>query len=192
MDKEARADRIEAAAYAVLAQKGYKGASMLAIAKAAKASNETLYKWYGDKTGLFAQMIKSNTSRVEAALLAARQEALAPPQMLTAIGCALLEMVTAPNAIALNRAAAGDVTGQLGPLIAAEGRDKVMPIFATTMAQVYGADAARSCAEDFVTLLIGDLQIRRAIGALDPLDADQVQARTARAVDQFLTLHPCA
>ena len=51
--KEKRAREIEAAAYALLEAKGFEGLSMQSVAKMAKASNETLYRWYGDKIGLF-------------------------------------------------------------------------------------------------------------------------------------------
>ena len=47
--KQQRRRQIEAAAYDLLVQYGYDGTSMLAVAKAAKASNETMYRWYGDK-----------------------------------------------------------------------------------------------------------------------------------------------
>ena len=57
--KQARHEAITKAAYAQLAKNGYDGTSMLSIAKAAKASNETLYRWYGDKQGLFAAMVRT-------------------------------------------------------------------------------------------------------------------------------------
>ena len=51
--KSLRQQQIEDAAYEVLEAKGYDGTSMLGIARQARASNETLYNWYGDKQGLF-------------------------------------------------------------------------------------------------------------------------------------------
>ncbi|MCP4433742.1 MAG: TetR/AcrR family transcriptional regulator, partial [Gammaproteobacteria bacterium] len=50
--RSARQYRIEEATYELLAESGYHACSMLSIAKRAKASNETLYRWYGDKVGL--------------------------------------------------------------------------------------------------------------------------------------------
>lgn len=47
----ARRERIEETAYAVLKESGYKAASLLAIARRASVSNETLYNWYGNKQG---------------------------------------------------------------------------------------------------------------------------------------------
>ena len=63
-----RAEEIEAAAYRLLEERGYDGLSMQAVAKAAKASNETLYRWYGDKLGLFSALIAGNTATVGAVL----------------------------------------------------------------------------------------------------------------------------
>ena len=54
--------RIEQAAYELIDEFGYDGISMLKIAKRAKASNETLYKWYGDKKGLFSALVETNTN----------------------------------------------------------------------------------------------------------------------------------
>ena len=62
VDDEARQRReaaIHAAAYALLAEHGYGGTSMLRVARAARASNETLYRWYGGKDGLFTAMVRA-------------------------------------------------------------------------------------------------------------------------------------
>ncbi len=59
-NRRMRQQLIFAATYRLLAEKGYKGTSMLAVAKAAGASNETMYNWYGNKQGLLAAMIEDN------------------------------------------------------------------------------------------------------------------------------------
>ena len=190
MDKDERMTRIEDAAYAVLAEKGFKGASMLAIAKAAKVSNETLYKWYGDKTGLFAVLVKRNAHQVAAELLRVRQAGGADRAALKSVSQTLLAMVTGERAVMLNRAAAGDPTGILGARLTQEGRDRVAPILADLIESVFGpCDDARMRVETFIALLIGDLQIRRAISALPALTEEDVCARTERALAQFRTLY---
>lgn len=60
-----RQQQIEDAAYEVLEIKGYGGTSMLGIAKQARASNETLYNWYGDKQGLFQALVMRNAEQVK-------------------------------------------------------------------------------------------------------------------------------
>ncbi len=71
MRKSARAERarqIEETAYALLDQHGLEGLSIQALAKAARASNETLYRWYGDKTGLFKALVVRNAEEVRTLL----------------------------------------------------------------------------------------------------------------------------
>ena len=104
---------IEAAAYDVLQDKGYSGASMLAIARAAKSSNQTLYKWYGDKKGLFSALIAANAEEVRALL--AEEKDNDPQKTLERLGPSLYRLLTSDRAIALNRAAAADPSGELGP-----------------------------------------------------------------------------
>ena len=60
--QDIRKNEIEAAAYTLLAEKGFGGMSMLTLAKTARASNETLYRWYGDKLGLVSRMIARNAA----------------------------------------------------------------------------------------------------------------------------------
>ena len=109
---KARRRDIEAVAYQVLARQGYEGTSMLAVAKAARASNETLYRWYGDKNGLFESMVRDNAAQVRKALddmVTARQPPLA---ILARLAPVLLEMLLGDRAIALNRAAAARILSQ--------------------------------------------------------------------------------
>ena len=60
-----RQQQIEAVAYEVLELKGYSGTSMQGIARKARASNETLYNWYGDKQGLFMALVTRNAEEVK-------------------------------------------------------------------------------------------------------------------------------
>lgn len=189
----AREAAIEAAAYAVLAERGYGGTSMLNVAKRAKASNETMYRWYGDKNGLFAAMVQRNAQRSAEQLRAAIEGSGAPLDTLRAVAPVLLSMVLGERAIALNRAAAGDPTGSLGRIIAEGGRARIVPLLASVIARASetaalppGDPAER--AELFVTLLISDQQIRRVIGALPEPTEREVQARTEESLAQFMTL----
>ena len=83
---------------------------MLSIAKRARASNETLYRWYGNKQGLFKGLVEANAAHVAALLEAAIEEGKDPTQTLVQVGPLLIELVTSEKAVALNRAAAADAT----------------------------------------------------------------------------------
>lgn len=192
----ARRERIEAAAYAVLRESGYKGTSLLAVARRASASNETLYNWYGNKQSLFRALVETNAEQARALLEAALREAGDPLETLAALGPVLLALVTGDKAIALNRAAAGDATdtATLGPAIAQFGRETIAPLLcalldrarrAGTLACADPAEAA----EIYLRLLIGDLQIRRVIGTLDELTPAEIASRSRQATALFLRLH---
>jgi AcrR family transcriptional regulator len=191
--RTARQAQIEQAAYAVLEEKGYAAASMLAIAKKARASNETLYNWYGDKTGLFRALVMRNADEVRE-LLERGLAANAPPlDILRLFGPRLLALLVSPRAIQLNRAAAADPTGELGALISERGRETVAPLIGQVLEQ---ARAAKLIAfEDrgeatglYLDLLVGDLQIRRVIGREPAPDEAAIDKRARRALARFLRL----
>ena len=186
--RNARMAEIEAAAYALFAVQGFEGTSMLAIAKAAKASNETMYRWYGDKHGLFAQMVKRNAAEVSAALDAARQDEAPPLAVLARIAPVLLGMLLGEKAILLNRAAASDPSGALGKLLADSGRETVLPLIAEVLDDAVAQGALAPPKEDalpplFIRLLVGDQQVRRVIGSLAEPTPEEVtrQAEVALA-----------
>lgn len=194
MKSDSRTQRmaeIEEAAYAVLIEKGYAGASMLSIAKAAKASNETLYRWYGDKNGLFRAMVERNAARAKAVLSESLERSETLDETLREFGATLLFAILGERAVALNRAAAADPSGELGRALAEAGRDSVAPALRQVMATAGPRGAFRSVdemVETYFGLLIGDRQIRRVIGALPAPDAAECAARSEEALRKFRIL----
>jgi AcrR family transcriptional regulator len=189
-----REEAITAAAYRLLESRGFAGTTMQAIAREAQASMETLYRWYGDKTGLFRALIDRNTALVADALQAAAAERLSALTRLGRIGPVLLDMLLGPRAVALNRAAASDASGQLGLALASGGRDTLLPLLIDTMelarqeGSLCGAPAD-DLADLWLSLLIGDLQVRRVTGALAPLPAETLARRSEMALTRLLRLH---
>lgn len=188
-----RQQQIAQAAYEVLEGKGYVGASMLAIAKRAKASNETLYNWYGDKQGLFKALVARNAEEVKSLLEAELASDQDPIETLGRLGPKLLNLLTGARAVALNRAAAADPSGELGAAISEAGRETVMPL----IADVLGAAKARGqvqfddigeAAELYLNLLIGDLQIRRVIGRAPIPTKEFCNTRSAKALESLQRL----
>ena len=105
---------------------------MLEVAKRAKASNETLYKWYGNKQGLFLSMVERSVAASRELLVSSLEGNQNLATILDTFGPQLLQMLTSQRTIVLNRAAAGDVhdTGMLGRTINEGGRDAILPILA--------------------------------------------------------------
>jgi len=182
-----RQQQIEDAAYEVLEAKGYGGTSMLGIAKQARASNETLYNWYGDKQGLFQALVTRNAAEVKGHLEAELKTDNDAQSILATLGPKLLDLLTGDRAVALNRAAAADSSGELGVTLSKAGRESVFPLLervflrARTEGQLSFEETGEAVAL-YLDLLIGDLQIRRVIGR-QPRPSKAVRAeRAARAL----------
>ncbi|WP_421855441.1 TetR/AcrR family transcriptional regulator [Oricola sp.] len=187
---------IKEAAFEVLAEKGYKAASMLEIARRAKASNETLYKWFGNKQTLFGALVEDNAKEARELLQSALAEDHDPLDALTRLGPVLIGIVCGEKAVALNRAAAGDVfeTGTLGKTIAQHGRNAILPLLTNLFAAAARAGKMtvtdpQEAADTYINLLIGDLQIRRAIGVTPIPGESEAATRSARAVAAMRVLH---
>ncbi|MEP2945299.1 MAG: TetR/AcrR family transcriptional regulator [Lentilitoribacter sp.] len=182
---------IEEAAYALIDEKGYDNISMLAIAKRAKASNETLYRWYGDKKGLFQAMVIRNADEVYASLVEDLDRQRDPMQILEDISLKLLRLLTSDRAIALNRAAAADASGELGIALSKVGRERVLPLISKVLGQIKDQGTFSDLSLDEVTrlymsLIIGDLQIRRAIGVMPAPNETELKTTTRKALDHLL------
>ena len=188
-----RQTQIEAAAYEVLEAKGYAGTSMLGIAKQARASNETLYNWYGDKKGLFQALVTRNATEVKRHLEAELETDHDALSILSTLGPKLLDLLTGDRAVALNRAAAADSSGKLGATLSKAGRDSVFPLLERVMlrARTEGQlkfEKAGEAVGLYLDLLIGDLQIRRVIGRQPRPTRAFREQRAAQAVHHLRLL----
>ncbi|MFY2823375.1 TetR/AcrR family transcriptional regulator [Ruegeria sp. MALMAid1280] len=182
-----RQQQIETAAYEVLEAKGYGGTSMQGIAKHARASNETLYNWYGDKQGLFRALVTRNAEEVKAHLESELQTDHDALSILGTLGPKLLDLLTGDRAVALNRAAAADSSGELGATLSKAGREAVFPLLERVLLRardegVLNFKHTGEAVALYLDLLIGDQQIRRVIGRLPQPSETFCQERSARAV----------
>jgi AcrR family transcriptional regulator len=164
------------------------------VATRAKASNETLYRWYGDKGGLARALVERNARAARAALDAALADGDEDPlKTLGRVAPILLGLVLSERAAALNRAAAADSTGELGRAIGQAGRGAIEPRIEALAARAIKADLLRApdaaqAADRYLALLIGDAQIRRVIGVDPEPSDDEIRARAARGFKDFLEL----
>ncbi len=192
--KQKRRIEIEEAAFQLLLEKGYKATSMLAVARRAKASNETLYRWYGNKQALFLAIVKRNAAEASTLLAEAMEAPVGLSELLDELGPKLLQLVLGERAVALNRAAAADVhdTATLGKVIVSGGREAIERKLASFIARAVGSDSLpfspKEAAAIYLDLLIGDRQVRRIIGVDPPPSLEEVAKRSARARDLLLRL----
>ncbi|MFK7964760.1 MAG: TetR/AcrR family transcriptional regulator [Burkholderiaceae bacterium] len=182
---------IEMAALAVLAERGYRRTSMLQIARRAKASNETLYAWYGSKEKLFADIIESNGRKVREYLEQALVKSADPLNSLEALGPILLNFTASDKAIIVNRAAVADAaeTGLLAQAIDESARGALYPLVCSLMSAIEqsghfkldgGVEDAADC---YLSLLFGETQFRQALGRVSPLSSSQINQRAKRAFE---------
>lgn len=191
--RKARKNEIEQAALTLLVQKGYSATTMAAVAKAAGASFETLYKWYGDKHGLFRAIVEANTAALREMLAISSTSVTDPLAALEEFGPKLISVLTSDAVVALNRAAAADPSGDLGKIIAEAGRGAITPQLNALFehAKTCGKlvlDNPADATEIYLGLLLGDLQIRRVVGRLPPPDATEISRRSERALDALALL----
>ncbi len=195
--RDARRQAILDAAFDVLRREGYRGATMLAVAKEARASKETLYAWFGDKQGLFAALIEANAAEARAEVEAALAGGAPTEAALRRFGQALLRLLTGERAVAINRAAAADADADaaLGKVLAAAGRETVLPRLtalieaAAARGEVDVAGDGPAAAEAYLGLLLGDLPVRRIIGVAAAPTGEAAEARAARAAALWLKLY---
>lgn len=189
-DRHEREAEIAEAALGLLAEKGYGGMSMLAVAKRARASNETLYRWYGDKTGLFEVMIARDLGA-----LAERLETVGDPpeaHTLARLGEVLLEGQLSPASIGLHRAAAADASDRLGATLAEGWYLLVYPVLLSAFSRLRSAGVIAVEPADalalWLDLLPGDRPLRCVTGAITIPSEFLHRARAARAQAAVLAL----
>ncbi|GGK73125.1 TetR family transcriptional regulator [Planomonospora parontospora subsp. parontospora] len=191
-ENEARRAAVLDAAFAELVERGYTGTTMLAVARRAGASKETLYSWFGDKRGLFAALVRRQSEQANAAVAEALTLDRPPREALTAFAVRLLRLLLGEASVAINRAAVA--APELAGVLLAEGRHTTGPLVAGYLAGLAarGEIAAGDPEEAFrllYGLVVSDAQIRVLLGEAPPTDLEE---RARRAVDRFLALLPPA
>jgi len=196
-DLPPRRHAILAAAFAVLMEQGYAGASTLEIASRAKVSKRELYAEFGSKAGILEALIATTAARMQAPLDLPRvvdRRSLA--DTLTRYGIRALTELSHPAVTAINRLAAAEAGGgsEIGKILDRAGREPNRLALGRLMAQAQAAgllangDADRMSGE-FFSLLFGDLPVRLMLGVVEPPDAREIARRTKSAVDAVLRLH---
>ena len=191
-----RRDRILDVAVATLAEYGYRGTTMLEVARRASASKETLYAWFGSKPGLFEAVIRRNADSVRSAVEAHLDGDAPVEEALADFGRALAGLLLGESAVAINRAAISEArtSPELARILAGSGREATLPVFVRYLegrrsAGALAFDDVEQAAEAFIGLLIGDAQVRRLLGVMAPPDGVALESRARRATRVFLLIY---
>ena len=195
--KERRREEILVAALEVLEERGYREASMREVAARARASKETLYSWFGSKSGLFEALISWQAERIDAALSRSLEGyGEDPAGVLRSFAVELSRLLLGERAVIINRAAISEAHADpsLARILAARGRESVTPRLARYLEAQKNAGTldfpdAGTAVETLIGLTITDRQVRRLLGTLPEPDERELQSRAQRAVDDFIKLY---
>ena len=195
-----RRGAILAAAFSVLMEQGYAGASTLEIATRAKVSKRELYAEFGNKAGILEALIASTAARMQLPLAlpdAADRASLAA--ILTQYGVTALTELTHPAVLAINRLAVAEAGGksELGQILDRSGREPnrlaLLQWFARAQsAGLLGEADPGVISGQFFSLLFGDIPVRLMMGVIAPPGATEIRHRAGAAVDAVLRLYPLA
>jgi AcrR family transcriptional regulator len=185
------------AAYAVLVERGYAGASTLEIASRARVSKRELYAEFGSKAGILRALIANTASRMHLPLAAAEihdRDGLAAA--LTQYGKAALRELSSPEVLAIHRLAIAEAgrASELGGILEKEGRGPNRRALIEVMARAQRAGVLRSddpvlMAGQFFSLLMGDLMNRLLLGVASRPSPKEIARRAETATAALLALH---
>ena len=191
-----RREEILEVALSVLAERGYRGASMREIAERAQASKETLYAWFGNKRGLFGELVRWQAERVDAVITPnLERDGDDPSEVLRGFTIELQRLLLGERSVVINRAAISEATSDptFAQILTTQGRGSVVPKLVRYLEgqRERGRlqfEEAEAVIDTLIGLASGDQQVRRLLGVLPMPEPEQIEARAERAVEQFLTL----
>lgn len=177
---------------------GREALTMAAVARRAKCSKETLYKWFGDRDGLLTATVRWQASRVRAGSFdRQRLDAAALRESLERFAANWLSVISSRTSIALNRVAvahAGSGKSNLGEIVLANGRfaigERMKPLLeAGREVGLLEFDDTEAAFRTFFGLVGRDVQIRLLLGDRLDLTREGIADDAAHATRQFFALY---
>jgi AcrR family transcriptional regulator len=197
-DQPPRRAAILAAAFTVLMDHGYAGASTLEIATRAKVSKRELYAEFGSKRGILEALIAATAERMQVPLNPAEigdRHALA--EALRRYGATALGELTAPAVVAINRVAVAEASrsADLGRILHQSGREPNRLALGRLLGRAQaagfiGAGDPDRMAGQFFALLFGDTLMQLLLGVAEPPSAREIAERAEAATAAVLALNP--
>ncbi len=186
--------QILAAARRVFLREHYACASMESIAQEAGVSKQTVYNHFGCKEKLFRELVRESTRRLSLTFELDMTDLEASPEaVLTRIGQQILDIMLNEETMELHRLMHSE--GRRSPQTANEfysfGPNRIVTIIAEYLriqvrARRLELDNPRIASEQFTTMLIGHLRLRRLLGIGPSPGADERRRYVKSAVRIFL------
>jgi TetR/AcrR family transcriptional repressor of mexJK operon len=197
---ESRADRkrrlLIAAATAVFLEKGYDGTSMDDVAARAMVSKPTVYKYFSDKEGLFAEIVSATTGQIDGLVRLVAETMAGEADIergLAALARRFIHALMQPQVLRLRRLviANADRFPGVGRNWYEQGFERVLATLATSFQSLAGrgllrVDDPMLAANHFVGLLLW-IPLNKAMFAGDSRStADELERYALAAVRAFL------
>jgi TetR/AcrR family transcriptional regulator, mexJK operon transcriptional repressor len=193
-----KAESILAAAKRTFLAAGFGAVSMDTIAREAGVSKATVYAHFAGKEELFGAVIGRECELYFASFSAGELDPRDVRASLTALGRRFLELLLSPDSIALYRIILGEVRRfpGLGEVFWRAGperqRAQIESFLQNAIATGTLAPAdTRLAAEQFVSLVRGDIQLRHVLRLESDADRRVVSAAVEDAVATFLRAFEC-
>lgn len=172
---------------------GFEGTSMDAVAAAAGVSKLTVYSHFVDKETLFVAAMRANIEGQLPDQLFGRNRQGTLREQLLAIAEAFFRLIISDDAIALHRllVAGTGSSPKLAEMFWEEGPQRIQGAFHDFLKDRIASgelaiDDPALAAEQFFSLLKGDLHGRRLCGCSGRIDDDAIRRHVEATVDFFL------
>jgi AcrR family transcriptional regulator len=190
-------ERILEAAFATFMEHGYASTSTLDIATRARVSKRELYARVGNKQEMLVACITERVSRWQVpADLPVLRDRRTLEQLLSSFGAQLVREITDPTVIGVFRLAVAEAVHapEVGRALDSIGREASRAALRDIMgqAEASGLLSGRPAelADQFGSLLLGDLMISLLLGVAKRPSAREIAHRARDAAGSFLLLHP--
>ncbi len=191
-----RSAGIRRAAFEAFVEHGVGGTTTDEIARRARVSKREIYRLFGSKEALFADLVRERADDMRAALAltpaTSREAAL---ETLERFGREFLALLTAPTTVAVYRLAVAEASRspELGRQLDAQGRGTVWAALTRWMAEAQATGAlpvpdVERAAGSFMALLMADLPVRLMLGAVPTPASTEIARRAALARAGFARL----
>jgi AcrR family transcriptional regulator len=191
---EARRERIMEEGRRLFLSKGFAGASVNEIVRLAGGSLATLYSEFGSKEGLFADIMRRRAHIMYGWNDGECFKNKTCREALLALGKRLLDRVLEEESLALYRIAISE--GPRFPELRKAVLEDSFPLFLQSLGealaslQIASPRESTALAEEFLSLLHGQLVFRAACSSGQSISQKSRAAHVERVVENFLALHP--
>lgn len=191
---EKRREQIAAIAERMFLERGFTDTTMQLIADRAGASKETLYRHFGNKDELFAEIVRRRSARITDGRDGELDWDGPPREVLCRFGLNLLEFVISADSLAFCRVMVAEAARapELGRIFYAHGPGRVHDKLASYLRSSAQRGDLRCpdpevAAKLFLGALVADHQL---LGLLapgpEPFEAERMRAHVEEAVELFL------